>query len=346
MKCVKRTIVLFAAVFAAAAVAQAQSASPSLGPNYNGARYATDAYPGFDSEDEIVKPERREPKWFSFITGPKKDSAAEQMAYCQELVADGSFSKAAKELDNLVRNWPTAPEAAKAQEQLADIQSRELKDYEDAFKSYRYLLDFYSLQCDYQAIADKMYQLAGVLRIEGKEVMFVRFENLVDVRRAYETCVLRAPGAKWVPAAMLTIADLRVKDGQKGEAIKVYENLRNIHPDSDEAKVALVREAAVRMELLNEHAYNRFRCQDTIGFMKMALRTCRPEDAEAIQGYLTSAQELIAEEAWRATKFYDSTTRTKRSAVRAYERFLADYPLSAHADEARARLGELKGESE
>ena len=334
---------MFAAVLATA-VAAAQSASPSLGPGYNGARYATDAYPGFDDVDEIVKPERREPKWFSFITGPKMDSAAEQFAYCQELVQDGSFSKAVRELDNLVRNWPTAPEAWKAQQQLAEIQMNELKDYEDAFKSYRYLLDFYSLQCDYKAIADKMYQLAGILKIEGKEIMFVRFANTVDVRHAYEACVLRAPGAVWVPEAMLTIASLREQDGYEEEAVKVYENLRNLYPESAETKTALFREATVRMAMLRDHAYNRSRCQDTIDFMKMALRSCRPEDTEAVQGYLAEAENLIAEEAYRAAKFYDSTTRTRRSAANAYERFLNDYPQSEHAEEIRARLAELKGE--
>ena len=335
--------VLSVAAAALASAAFAQSGSPNLGPNYNGARYATDAYPGFDVEEENVKPERREPRWFSWITGPKRDTAADQYACCQELVQAGEWKKAASELDALVRNWPTAPEAGKAQQQLADIQFGQLKDYEDAFKSYRYLLDFYSLQCDYRAIADRMYQVAGVLEAEGKEIMFVRFENTVDVRRAYETCVLRAPGAGWVPAAMLTIARLRERDGQQEEAVKVYENLRNLHPGSDESKTALVREAGARVDILRRCEYNRSRTRDTADFLKMALRECRPSDAEAIQRNLSDVQALLAEEAYSSARFYDSPTRTKRSAVAAYEKFLADYPDSVHAEEIRARLDELKG---
>ena len=335
---------LSAAFAVCVASAVAQSAAPGLGPGVDGARYATDAYPGFDNEDEIVKPERREPKWFSFIFGPKCDNAKDQYSYCQGLAAEGNWPKAAKELDNLVRNWPTAPEAWKAQLQLADIQLEKLQDYEDAFKSYRYLLDFYSLQCDYRAVADKMYQVAGILKIEGKEIMFVRFENTVDSRRAFETCVLRAPGATWVPEAMLTIAGLREYDGSNDEAVKVYENLRNLYPDAPEAKTAIAREAGTRMAILREHEYNRSRCQDTIGFLKLALRTCRPADAETIQAYLAEAGDLIAEETYRSAKFYDNSTRTKRSAIAAYERFLEDYPTNAHVDEVRARLAELKGE--
>ena len=341
----KVILVLAASVWSAAAAAQSPSATPGAGGVGN-ARYATDAYPGFDVEDENVKPERKEPRWFSWITGPNRENATDQYAYCQELVAGGNFSKAAKQLDALVRNWPTAPEAWKAQQQLAAIQVEPLKDFEDAFKSYRYLLDFYSLQCDYKAVADKLYQLAGILKIEGKEIMFVRFENTVDVRRAYEQCVLRAPGASWVPEAMLTIAALRVDEGRPEEAVKVYENLRNLHPETDFARTAVFREAEVRMSMLRDHEYNRSRCQDTIDYMKLALRTCHPSDAAAIQAFLDEAQSLIADEAYRAAKFYDSRTRTKRSAINAYERFLEDYPQSAHADEIRDRLNELKGNQE
>ena len=318
---------------------------PELAPGLPNARYATDAYPGFDSEEDNVKPERKEPRWFQFILGPKCDNAANQYAYGQELVKEEKWSKACRELDALVRNWPTAPEAWKAQQQMAEIRLEKLNDAEEAFKDYRYLLDFYSLQCDYRAIADKLYQIAGILKLEGKEIMFVRFANTVDVRRAYETCILRAPGAIWVPDAMLTVAGLREDEGKLREAVEVYENLRNLYPESEEAKTAILREAGVRSALLVDHAYNRARTRDTIDFMRMALRICRPEDAEAIRSYLDGAQRLIEDEAYRGARFYDSSTRTRRSAVSAYERFLDDYPQSEHADEIRARIDELKGET-
>ena len=327
------------AMFAGVVLAE----QPGLGPGLPNARYATDAYPGFDCEEDDVKPERKEPRWFQFILGPKCDNATDQYTYCQELVKEESWSRACRELDALVRNWPTAPEAWKAQRQMADIRLEKLGDTEDAFADYRYLLDFYSSQCDYAATADKLHDVAGLMKLEGKEIMFVRFANTVDVRRAYETCVLRAPGASWVPDAMLIIAALREEEGKYAEAIKVYENLRNLYPESGEAKTAVVREAAVRMIVLNDHGYNRARARDTVDFMKMALLCCRPGDVAVIQGHLDAAQGLLEEEAYHGACFYDSSTRTRRSAINAYEQFLRDYPQSEHADEIRARIEELKG---
>jgi hypothetical protein len=179
-----------------------------MGPGA-GTRYATDAYPGFDSEDEMVKPSRKEPRLFGWLNGPKKDNASEQLVYCRELLEEESYSKAAKHLDALVREWPTSTEAPEAQMLLAETLFEKLDDLDEAFSEFRYLLDFYSLQCDYNAIADKLYQTAGRMRAEGKSILFFRFRNTVDVRRAFECCVLRAPGAPWTPDAMLTIAELR-----------------------------------------------------------------------------------------------------------------------------------------
>lgn len=342
VKAVKILVCIGAVAVASLAFAQASGASPGVGA----ARYATDAYPGFDTEDENIKPERKDPHWWWWMCGgPARETAADQFAYCRELVKEESYSKARSQLDNLVRKWPTAPEAWRAQNLLADLLLEKLHDTEEAFKEYRYLLDFYSLQCDYKAIADRLCQVARLMEVEGKEVMFIRFANTVEVRRAYETCVLRAPGEKWVPEAMLTIARLREDEGKPAEAVKVYENLRNLHPGTDESLTALLREAEVRMSMLRDHEYNRARCRDTIDFMKLALRSCRPDDARVIQGYLEEAQGIVEREAYREAKFYDSPTRTKRSAVAAYEKFLAEYPTSVHADEVRARMEELKGET-
>ena len=71
-----RAIVLAVAALWCSLAAVAVSPGVSPGP---GIRYATDAYPGFDSEDELLKPSRKEPRWFGWINGPKKDTAAEQV---------------------------------------------------------------------------------------------------------------------------------------------------------------------------------------------------------------------------------------------------------------------------
>ena len=342
MRKIKIPLVLAASVAAFSAFALGEHPTPGVGHN-NNARYATDAYPGFDSRDEVLKPERKEPRWFAFINGPDRDNSKAQLVYCESLMNDGSYSKAAKQLDALVREWPTSPEAPKAQELYAELLLDKLDDAEEAFKAYRYLHDFYSLQCEYDRIADKLYEIAQRLEVEGKEVMFVRFENLTDVRRAYEAAVLHAPGAKWVPEALLKIAAIREKEQSYTEAVKVYENLRNLYPTSQPAKLSYLKESEDRMIMLGEWGYNLARCRDTENFLKLALKYCREEDAATIKGFYDEVLLKLEADAYTRTKFYDSPTRTKRSAISAYEKFLKAYPGSVHADEINARLEVLKG---
>ena len=323
----------------AASISAQELGAPGSASN---ARFATDAYPGFDSSKEFT-PERKEPRWFAFINGPNCGDAAAQMVYCRSLEAEGNWSKAAKQYDALVREWPTSSEAPVAQLALARIREERDDDLEEAFSEYRYLLDFFSLACDYNAIADKLYEIACKMRVEGKTIVFFRFKNTVDVRRAFEAAVLRAPGAKWAPKAMLEIADLREEEGRDSEAVKVYENLRNIHYGTPEAGESIVREAKARMRILKECGYNRDRSRDTLAFLEMALKSCKGDDLEVINGFISETKALIEDEAYRAAVFYDSRMRTRRSAINALERFLAEYPGSAHAADVRARLEKLKG---
>ena len=338
-----RAIVLAVAALWCSLAAVAVSPGVSPGP---GIRYATDAYPGFDSEDELLKPSRKEPRWFGWINGPKKDTAAEQFKYAASLEAEESWKAAKKAYDALVREWPTSPESPKAQKAIADICLGKLLDSEAAFAEYRYLLDFYSAQCNYDEIVELMYKTAELMRDEGKTVLFFRFDNTVDVRRAYEAVVLRAPGAKFAPQAMLTIASLREDEDKQDTAATVYENLRSMYPNSSEAAVALYREAKARMVVLRRCEYNRERVRETIGFFTYAIESGKlsSEEAGEVAQLRAEARALLEDEAYKAAKFYDSRTRTRRSAMSAYQRFLDEYPTSDRAPEVRRRLFELQEE--
>jgi TolA-binding protein len=341
-----RNIILSAAVLALLALSLSASAAPGVSPG-PGIRYATDAYPGFDREDEILSPAKKTPRWFGWLNGPEKDTAAEQLKYAEECFRAGSLRAARKGYDALVRSWPASPEAPLAQKALADLYLGSYLEYENAFREYRYLLDFYSAQCDYDAVAAEMYRVAELMREEGKRLLFFRFANTVDVRRAYEALVLRAPGAKFVPEAMLTIAALREDEERYETAVTVYENLRNLHAGTPEAREAAFREAGARMIMLRKYGYNRSRVNETIDFLKLVLSNgeLEADKREEVAKMLEEARMLVEDEAFRAAKFYDSRMRTRRSAVNAYEAFLKEYPASVHASEVRLRLSELHEES-
>ena len=161
----KRLLVASLALVAALPLAAGQTAAAQA--INSGARYATDAYPGFDEVKESTHPEKKTPKWFSWLTGPKMEDSAAQFSYCRGLIAEESYSKAVRELDALVREWPVSGEAPEAQRLLAETLETKLRDCEEAFREWRYLVDFYSVQCDYSAAVDALYRVASVQRISS-----------------------------------------------------------------------------------------------------------------------------------------------------------------------------------
>ena len=164
-----------------------------------------------------------------------------------------------------------------------------------------------------------------------------------ELRQSYERVVRRTPGADYVPEAMLKIADLREQDTDYEEAIKVYSTLRSRFIGTNEARTALYLEAKARMWLVRRLAYNYPRCKDTENYLKLALHNDPSHpNAEEMRTWLKDLSDYLSEDAWKRAKFYDSRQRTSHAAIASYTRFITEYPDSAHVEEARARIAELK----
>jgi outer membrane protein assembly factor BamD (BamD/ComL family) len=302
--------------------------------------YATDAYPGFDGLDDLPKPEKKETSWFLHVS---RDTPAEQFAYAQQMEAEGSLRAARRGYDALVREWPASPEAPKAQLALAMVWAKKYQDYDEAFEALEYLLDFYPRECDYLELVAYEYQLANLIVKEKKTFLGMSFTSTRVCRQHYESIVRRAPGAHYVPEAMLKIADLREQEDQYEEAVQVYSTLASKFPATPEAQLAAYLEAKARMWLCRRLAYNIPRCKDTASFLQMAIkRHPDPEQTEEMREWHSELLDYMAEDAYQKAKFYDSKQRTRHAALTAWERYLKEYPDSKHADDVRARIEVLQ----
>ena len=338
MKKISFWVVILAAL-ASVSVSAAPSRTVSGASTGGNSPYATDAYPGFDGLDDIKKPERREKSWWF---GVKRDTAAEQFVYAQSLESARDFKGAAKAYDALVREWPACAEAPKAQLRFVQLLATELEDYEEAFEQLEYLLDFYSRDCAYLEMVEYGYKLVNTMVDKKKSWFGFSFLSNRVVRQHYESVVRRAPGAPYVPEAMLKIADLREQDSRYEDAVQVYGQIQGKFPIRPEARTAAYLEAKARMWLCRRLAYNIPRCIDTEGYLKLTMT--RYPDLEQLEELKTWQGELknhLAEDAYRAARFYDTKQRTRHAARTSWERYLSEYPDSPHAEEVRARIAEL-----
>ena len=302
--------------------------------------YATDAYPGFDDLDTLPKPEKKETSWFLHVS---RDNPADQLAYARQMEEEDSLRAARRGYDALVREWPASPEAPKAQLALAMVWAKKYKDYDEAFEALEYMLDFYPRDCDYLELVEYEYQLVNLMIKEKKTFLGFSFTSTRLCRQHYESIVRRAPGASYVPEAMLKIGDLREQEDQYEEAAQVYATLVSKFPLTPEARVATYLEAKARMWLCRRLSYNRPRCKDTLNYLAMAMK--RVPDLDQLDELKTWQSELsqqLSEDAYAQAKFYDTKQRTRHAALSAWERFLKEYPDSPHAEEARARIEALE----
>ena len=308
--------------------------------------WATDHYPGFEGLDNLPTPEKKEKGWLREWLGigaPEGSSATEQLAIAGKHEERSDFKEAADAYDKLVREWPASPEAATAQLKLANILESHLAEYADAYEEYAYLLDFYPNSCDLAKIAESQYKLVNLLHDTRRKCLGMSFTGNRELRQSYERVVRRTPGADYVPEAMLKIADLREQDTDYEEAIKVYSTLRSRFIGTNEARTALYLEAKARMWLVRRLAYNYPRCKDTENYLKLALHNDPSHpNAEEMRTWLKDLSDYLSEDAWKRAKFYDSRQRTSHAAIASYTRFITEYPDSAHVEEARARIAELK----
>lgn len=336
----KNWILLGAALAFAAALTAAPVRNVAGSGLSGNSPYATDSYPGFDGLDDIPRPERREKSWFLHV---QRETAAEQYKFAEELENAGEYKDASKAFDALVREWPAAPEAPRAQLRFATLLASKLDEYEDAFDQLEYLLDFYPKDCPYLEIVEKEYQLVNLMVKTRKSFLGFSFLSNRLVRQHYESIVRRAPGAAYVPEAMLRIGDLREQDSHYEEAVKVYASLASKFPGTEEARLAAYLEARARMWLCRRLAYNIPRCKDTIGYLKMTQQRLPDLDQiDEIKGWETELTAYLAEDAFKRAQFYDARQRTRHAAIAAWRQYLRDYPKSAHEPEVRDRIAQLE----
>ena len=309
-------------------------------------QWATDQYPGFDGLDTLPVPEKKEMgwirKWFG-VGAPNGATALEQMSVAKGLEEKCEYKDAVKAYDALVREWPASVEAPEAQFRMAKLLETSLGEYSDAYEEYAYLLDFYPRSCPYADVVETQYKLVNLLYDTRRVFLGMSFTGNRELRQSYERIVRRAPGAAYVPEAMLKIADLREQDTDYEESIKVYSSLRSRYPGTVAARVALYREAKARMWLVRRLAYNLPRCKDTESYLKLAIKNDPSHpDVEEMRTWLKELSDYLAEDAWTRAKFYDTRMRTRHATIAAYEKFIAEHPDSSRAEEARARIAALK----
>ena len=323
-------------VSAAFFAARAQTGRPSTGSTHG---YASDSFEGFDALDEDTRiPQKKKSFWYSV----EEHTPAAQLGYAEKREALGRNRSARKAYEALVREWPTAPEAAQAQFALAQLFEKTQK-FDKAFEEYQYLITHFAGHCPYQEVLDRQFRIANYLLHNNTSMFGWNLSGTDTIRERFEQIVRNAPRSAIAPEVMLIIGSIRVSAGERQEAIAVYEGLLNRFPNTPQAISATFLAAQCRYELAVKHNYNEPRCREAIAFFKAVLaRVPNHPQKEQMTAWLGELTALLREQNYQQAVFYDTKQRNAEAAKAAYRRFLNEFSDSQYAQQVRDRLAELE----
>jgi len=319
---------------AAAFACHAQTGRPGMMQGY-----ATDSFEGFDALDADTRiPQKGKSFWFSV----REETPVAQLLYAEKKEAAGHTRSTRKAYEALVREWPTAPEAAQAQYALAQFLESQRK-FARAFDEYQYLLVHYAGHSPYQDILDRQFRIANHLLHNNTGMFGWNLSGYDTIRGRFEQIVRNAPRGEQAPELMLIIGGIRVSEKELPEAIAVYEGLLNRFPQSHQAVTAAYLAAQCRYELAVKHKHNEPRCREAIAFIKSVLaRMASHPQKEQMSEWLDELTALLVEQNYRQAVFYDTRQRNAEAAKAAYRRFLSEFSDSRYAQQVRTRLAELE----
>ena len=315
------------------------SASAQMGHPGDNQGYATDKFEGFESIDrDDSVPQKEKSFWYS-VSEP---TAAAQLAHAVKLESEGRNRSARKAYEALIREWPAVPQAATAQLNLAHLYETTGK-YEKSFDEYQYLLTFFAGNCPYNEVLDRQFRIANFLLHNNRSMFGWLLSGTGPIRERFEQIVRDAPRSALAPEAMLIIGSLRVSEGEREEAIKVYDGILNRFPNTPQATSSAFLAAQCRYDLAVKHNYNEPRCREAIAFFKAVLARIpnHPQKWQMTQ-WLNELTALLIEQNYQQAVFYDTRQRNPEAAKAAYRRFLSEFSDSKYAPQVRGRLEKLE----
>ena len=301
--------------------------------------YATDKFDGFEAVDQDERlPQKEKSFWYS-VSEP---TAEKQLAYAIKLESETRTRAARKAYEALIREWPTSPQAATAQLNLAHLYETTGK-FEKSFDEYQYLVTYFAGNCPYNDVLDRQFRIANFLLHNNRSMFGWLLNGMGPIRERFEQVVRNAPRSAIAPEAMLIIGSIRVSENEPEEAIKVYDGILNRFPATPQAESSAFLAAQCRHSLAVKHNYNEARCREAIGYFKAVLtRLPTHPQREQMTQWLNELSALLIEQNYQQAVFYDTRQRNVAAAKAAYRRFLTEFSDSKYAQRVRDRLAELE----
>lgn len=284
--------------------------------------------------------ELKEPSWFWY--NPKYDTSDEQLRYADNLYREGEIEAAAEAYNDLVHEWHSSAEALRAQLMLAQIHD-ELGNTRTAYEEYLYLLAYFAGRFELEPVLKSLLRLADAMVYEDQQATLGKYST-TRLRANYENIIHYAPRWSEVPTMLLNIANLYAAEGNYSSTLTICDRIVVQWSNYDQMETVVEVYCSACYKLAQQWKNDTGQLLKVerllVGAMKYA-----PEhpNQETYKQWAQDIYEMRRNRSYEKALFYDNPAAYPiDSTILAYEQFLEDFPDANEAEQARARLNELR----
>jgi outer membrane protein assembly factor BamD len=275
-----------------------------------------------------------------------KRNAAEQMQLAEATEAKGNIKRAISSYAVVVKRYPRAEVAARAQFKVAQL-SEKAGDANKAFAEYQKLITKYPKSPDFEAAIEGQFNIAK-LYLDGKRLEMFGVPTLPSMAKAEElftTVITNAPfSAKYASAAQFNIGQARERQGEFPKAIEAYQKIIDDYPFSEMADDAQYQIGYVYMKASRAGEYDQSASiKAREAFEDFIYRYPNSEKVAQAKQNMQNLGAKQTDSAFSVAQFYDKQKNYKAAAIY-YNEVIRTEPDSPNAKTSQDRLASLKAQ--
>lgn len=272
-----------------------------------------------------------------------EDSEAGLAAFRQAeaIEQSGKQSKARDAFKALAKSYPNSKVGAESQFRVAQIRDKE-GEGKRAFDEYQELITKYRTTPHFQTAIERQFAIAESLKnTEKKGFLGIGASaQPSELKEMYEQIADSAPYSQFAPRSLMAIAEVNIREGATGDAIRNYQSVVDHYRGTEYAKESQYQVYKLRGDVANNsNSPSEDRSQVAAGLEFVA---SNPDDnrAEEVRKSLEEIEERELDKNFKTGQFYEEKGEYKAALV--YYREIAKKPSSKHYDSTLTRINEME----
>ncbi|MBI3332532.1 MAG: outer membrane protein assembly factor BamD [Candidatus Omnitrophica bacterium] len=272
-----------------------------------------------------------------------KDTPSAQMEWAVGFFESKDYPRAVREFRRLVQAFPRSELAPEAQ-YLAGVSYELMDQASEALAAYKKLVEIYPFSARFKDAIEREFALAEAL-FSGKRLKLigpVKVPALDKAIEIYQHVVDQAPYGEYGALAQFRLGECTIRQERFEEANRAFQRVVDEYPTSPLLEEAKFNVAFCAHKLSRKPSYDQSATEEAINWFEEFINSHpnSPLLPEAERS-LSQLRGFKAQALLQAADFY-KVQRKPESAAIYYRQVLHDFPDSAEAVQALAKLSELE----